>query len=210
MHSWWKRWKIHVMSPAIDTTCLADAFPKETRRIYARRYEDVQNGGTLKSELISVSKSTDESARKRMDYAFVNGRMLTSRQHLLTACMQAIIASQRAGVGCKTPTVHSEILWVLSPGNNVGDALRRFGVATDTQSLVLVHICAAPQDGGPEPEQVAAAMDELVAGRPVDRVDGEYDWTAIRTIYKLKDAAVDTAAALDTVVCSIVATKYVA
>lgn len=110
--------QMHVM-PAVIEARLADAFPPQMRRVYARRYKNVKNGAALKDALISAARSTDEDARRRMDYAFIDGRMLTSQRHLLTACIQAVVASQRAGVGCKTPSVHSEILWTLSPGNNV-------------------------------------------------------------------------------------------
>lgn len=74
---------------------------------------------------------------------------------------------------------------------------------------MLVRITAAPSDGGPAPDAVAAAMDELVDGI-VDTSDSDTDWSAVEKVYRLGPDKATTDAERDAVVCSTVATKYVA
>lgn len=93
-------------------------------RVYVAQFAHVRNGAALKDALIAASKSPENSdERRRMDYAFVDARLLVSRAQLLTAVVEAIVASERvrndAPVGLKTPSIHSEILWTLNPNNNV-------------------------------------------------------------------------------------------
>ncbi|WFC93930.1 hypothetical protein MBRA1_000556 [Malassezia brasiliensis] len=137
-------------------------------RVYVAQFAHVRNGAALKNALIAASKAPENSdERRRMDYAFVDARLLVSRAQLLTAVVEAIAASERVRkgekVGLKTPSIHSEVLWTLNPNNNIADALRRFGVSASTETLVLVHIARAPPQG-PDPVEVVSAMDALVDG----------------------------------------------
>lgn len=69
----------------------------------------------------------DEGERERaaLNFAFVDARVLTSREHLLTGCHQAMIACARGPAaegnvgGMRTKTPHSEVLFALNPTHNV-------------------------------------------------------------------------------------------
>ncbi|WFD02619.1 hypothetical protein MOBT1_001300 [Malassezia obtusa] len=152
----------------METIRLPPALGRAHERVYMAQFANVRNGAALKDALIAASKTPENSdERRRMDYAFVDARLILSRQQLLTAVIEALVASERirgdAPVGFKTPSIHSEILWTLNPNNNIADALRRFGVAKDTSTLLLVHVASAPPTG-PDPVALVAAMDELVDG----------------------------------------------
>lgn len=112
----------------------------------------------------------------------------------------------------------------------IGDALRRFGVAKGTTALLLVHVTAAPPEG-PAPADVATAMDALVDGSlchglslpgdaPADLVeaaahvgleDTSLDWPELSKVYKLREThayADATPRTVEPLLCSTVATKF--
>ncbi|WFD25496.1 hypothetical protein MNAN1_000456 [Malassezia nana] len=157
-----------VVRRRMETVTLPTAFPAAYRRVYLAKFEHVTNGGALKEALVAASKTPPDSAeRKRLDFAFLDARLVVSRQQLLTAVVQAIVASNRlssrtdAQVGMKTPSIHSEILWTLHPSHNIADALRQFGVSATTETLILVHVGALPPVG-PDPAALVRHMDALV------------------------------------------------
>lgn len=116
----------------------------------------VRNAAELRSRLVAASQLPDDERgneeRRAVDFAFVDAKMvrvgfyqsslsrlrlspgrgmdltsmpqITSRLHALTAVQQALLA--RADGTLKTKTVHSEVLWMLEPGSNVGDRPFRF------------------------------------------------------------------------------------
>ena len=113
----------------METVCLPDAFPRAYRCVYMAQFEGVRNGGELRDALIRASKADDDAERRRVDFAFVDARLVQSRQQLMTAIVQAIVGAMRrdpkrpdAEVGLKTPSIHSEVLWTLNPNNNVRTA----------------------------------------------------------------------------------------
>ncbi|WFD18083.1 hypothetical protein MCAP1_000295 [Malassezia caprae] len=213
----------------METVTLPAAFPAAYRRVYLGKFEGVSNGGALKEALIAASKTpADSDERRRVDFAFVDARLVLSRQQLLTAVMQAIVAADRlsqrdeAPVGMKTPSIHSEILWTLNPNNNIADALRQFGVSASTETLILVRVDALPP-AGPDPAALAQHMDALVDGTLVAGIDtptmaslalspDSRRWKDVGKTYKLQDTSAfqqhDTQA-VEALVCSTVATKYV-
>ncbi|KAI9615662.1 hypothetical protein KEM48_005577 [Puccinia striiformis f. sp. tritici PST-130] len=64
--------------------------------------------------------------------------MITSRQHLITAVSQALVTRSHGTL--KTKTLHSEILWTLSPGTNIMEAIKKFGLGPQTSALLLVKL----------------------------------------------------------------------
>ncbi|KZT61741.1 CGI-121-domain-containing protein [Calocera cornea HHB12733] len=172
-----------------------------------------------------------EAARDAVNFAFIDAAMVTSKLVLLTAAYQACIAEWEGTM--KTKTVHSEVLWCLSPGRNITDALRYFGLSGKSKSLLVLHICpTAAQDAAPDDPQLAAnveaRMRDVIQGQlvPLDTLISVTDWPAIRKVYKLaSDASLsqiqqsaaskevkekETNEMMDQTVVSIVAMKSVA
>ncbi|WFC98245.1 hypothetical protein MYAM1_000970 [Malassezia yamatoensis] len=203
-------------------------------RIYIAQFENVQNGAGLKQALIDASRSANDSEqRKRMDYAFIDARLIVSRQQLITAVIEALVASKRVrqdGVaGFKTPSIHSDILYTLNPNNNIGDALHRFGVSKATKTLLLVRVASAPPEG-PDPVEVIKAMSALAEGdlvedgiclpgdddltkrsNKISLTDSSLNWKDLSKVYKLQDIsnyAEATPEKIEPLVCSAVATKF--
>ncbi|EPQ25826.1 uncharacterized protein PFL1_06693 [Pseudozyma flocculosa PF-1] len=110
-----------------------------------------------------------ERERARLDYAFIDPTRICGRNHVVTAILQAALVAARAEArnqqpqqpghqsgGMKTKTVHSEVIWCLSPGNNVGESLKRFGLTPQSTSLLLVRFSDAQLDA-------STVLDEMLS-----------------------------------------------
>lgn len=154
--------------------------------------------GALLQKLIHASTlpatTEGDAERAAVNFAFLEASMVSSRMVLLTAAYQACLAEWDGAM--RTKTVHSEVLWSLSPGNNITDALRRFGLSANSKALLVLHICpitlpdASPADPN-LPSNVETRMRRVVQGQlvPLDMLDSIVDWPAIRKVYKLSSDA---------------------
>ena len=145
------------------------------------QFEGVRNGGELRDALIRASKADDDAERRRVDFAFVDARLVQSRQQLMTAIVQAIVGAMRrdpkrpgAEVGLKTPSIHSDLLWTLHSNNNIAEALRRFGVSRTTRTLILVRV-APPLDAGELVQHMTQLVDGTLQRRERIEVDVDSD-----------------------------------
>ncbi|KZO92030.1 CGI-121-domain-containing protein, partial [Calocera viscosa TUFC12733] len=138
--------------------------------------------------------SEGNAARAAVNFAFIDAAMVSSKLALLTAAYQACLAEWDGAM--KTKSVHSEVLWCLSPGRNITDALRYFGLSARSKSLLVLHICpiagphASPDD--PHlPNNVEARMRTVVQGQlvPLETLSSVTDWSAIRKVYKVSSDA---------------------
>ena len=182
------------------------------------QFEGVRNGGELRDALIRASKADDDAERRRVDFAFVDARLVQSRQQLMTAIVQAIVGAMRrdpkrpdAEVGLKTPSIHSDLLWTLHSNNNIAEALRRFGVSRTTRSLILVRV-APPLDAGELVQHMTQLVDGTLQTRGLSLPSPALAWSELGTAYKIQDTPAfqhpDTSQ-VDALICSMVASKYV-
>lgn len=202
----------------METVYLPDAFPSAYRCVYMAQFEGVKNGGELRDALIRASKADDDEERRRVDFAFVDARLVQSRQQLMTAITQAIVGAMRrdpkdpeSEVGLKTPSIHSDILWTLHSNNNIAEALRRFGVSSTTSTLILVRV-APPQDAGELVQHMSQLVDGTLQTSGLSLPSPALAWKDLGKTYKIQDTQAfqhqDTTQ-VDALVCSMVASKYV-
>ncbi len=152
-------------------------------------FRDVQNSAFLRRQLLEGN--TD------FEYAFLDASVILSRQHVLAACFRAI--NDMLNGRLKSRNVHSEIVFSLSPNNNVGraanlrydqtdsftkiaESFRRFGIADDTKNVLAIKV-------GGDATQVESHLRENVHGDVVvfsDHVLAEIcDYARLRKIYRL-------------------------
>jgi EKC/KEOPS complex subunit CGI121/TPRKB len=72
-------------------------------------FNDVKNSAFLRQQLLQGNSD--------FEYAFLDASVLISTSHVLAACFKAISDSLNSRL--KTRNVHSEIVFALSPNNNV-------------------------------------------------------------------------------------------
>lgn len=114
---------------------------------------------------------------------------------------QALLTEERGAL--RTKYVHSEILWVLNPSNNVcsyasafdegitnksqiSDAIRRFGVSDKTTVLLVVKIHSGLLDKGSR-KSILAAMQAVVEGELVSlsSLPDFTNWTAVKKVQRV-------------------------
>ncbi|PFH44883.1 hypothetical protein AMATHDRAFT_44276 [Amanita thiersii Skay4041] len=177
------------------------------------------SAASLRQRIITASTLPQDEAgnaeREAVNFAFINPHLITSRLHLQTAISQAIIAE--TGGSLRTKTVHSEILWVLNPTNNISEAIRRYGVSDISTALLVVRVCGPDLSASQAQEQ----LDKIVQGTlvPFALLDSLTDWDTIKKYHKLNNEPAILAAkgdiecerrVVDNIVTSTVAMKSVA
>jgi len=190
-------------------------FPAHASTVHIALYTAVMNASLLRARITKAATSQGiEGDRERdaVNFAFVDARLITSRLHLQTAIYQAILAKSQGSL--RTKTVHSEVLWVLNPSNNITEAIRRYGVSDTTTALFVVRITS------PDFTDIEAKMNAVVLGTlsSLGTLDKITDWSSIMKYHKLntepaiKEIGDDPArkhAVVDNIVVSSVAMKSV-
>ncbi|KAI5455168.1 hypothetical protein NCC49_002437 [Naganishia albida] len=176
-------------------------FPHEFSSIHLCLFHNVKNAASLRTRLVAAATmpgTEGDEARDELDFGFVEASMIVSREHILTAIYQSLMAASSQNL--RTKTVHSEVLLALHPSNNIADAIKRFGISADTKTLLLVKIGSptGANDGKTTPKHVDAYQQSLV-DRISDLIEGEMvplsdvpttsDWKSIRKLYKLNEIA---------------------
>jgi len=82
----------------------------ETHPLQVGLFKDCQNAPFLRQQLLEGN--TD------FEYAFLDASVLLSRAHVLAACFRAVNASISGRLSSRN--MHSEVVFSLSPNNNVG------------------------------------------------------------------------------------------
>ena len=144
--------------------------------VYVALYKDVENAPYLKEQLLAGN--TD------FEYAFIDASMILSTKHVLAATFRAM--NDYLCERLKSRNIHSEIVFCLSPNNNIGEAFRRYGVSDTSKSLVIVKI---PTDSSITHDTIESHLQEVVKGTPLSFEDSSFegisDVPKIMKAYKL-------------------------
>jgi EKC/KEOPS complex subunit CGI121/TPRKB len=92
--------------------------------------KDVQNWQTIKENLIK--------ANTEYDYAFINAKNIVSLEQIYSAFYKAMLDNHHGTM--KSRTLHTEVIYALSPFKNIMDCLNKFGVSKSSDSLLIMKI----------------------------------------------------------------------
>lgn len=138
----------------------------------------------------------------KISAALINPTMLVSPFQVLVAANKAVSLQKNGKM--KTRSLFSEIIFNLSPTNNISEAFKRFGISDgdDSVLVVLVHT----EDESPLVSDIRARVN----GRqvPAEDVPSLTDHTKIKKLYKVTPQEEKCGTLLDAVVCRM-ATKDV-
>ncbi|KAI1347497.1 kinase binding protein CGI-121-domain-containing protein [Xylaria sp. FL0043] len=186
-------------TPSILETFQLEHIPP-THSVHVAVFRDVENAAFLHQQLLA--RNAD------FEYALIDAGVITSRLQVLSAAFKAITA-QVAGT-MKTPNVHSEMVYALSPASNIAEAYRRHGITPTSRSLVIVKVLVTPQSSVTEPTTTTTSAETAgiadakaprtaqdvekhlithVQGKPLPFTDETLseltDWGRVRKYYKL-------------------------
>ncbi|CEL02749.1 Putative Protein cgi121 [Aspergillus calidoustus] len=144
--------------------------------VHVALYKDVQNASYLRQQLLS--------ANAEFEYAFIDATMILSRAHAVAAIFRAV--NDYSNERLKSRNVHSEIVFSLSPTNNIADSFRKFGISDSTCNLLVVKVSMTPNMTH---ESVAAHLAQHVQGSSIPFTDAALarvsDVAKIKKAYKL-------------------------
>lgn len=139
-------------------------------------YKDVENTSFLKEQLLAGN--TD------FEYAFIDASMILSTRHALSATFRAM--NDYMCERLKSRNIHSEIVFCLSPTNNIGEAFRRYGISDTSNSLVVIKVSTDPSM---TTGSVEAHLRDVIKGVPLPFEDSSFedisDLPKIAKAYKL-------------------------
>ncbi|XP_016384513.1 EKC/KEOPS complex subunit Tprkb-like [Sinocyclocheilus rhinocerous] len=135
--------------------------------------------------------------------ALINPSMVVDAFQILVAANKAVHLHKSGKM--KTRSLYSEIIFNLSPTNNISEAFKRFGIS-DSDSAVLI-VLVHNKDETLNIDNIISKVDgQQIA---VDRVSDLNDVAKIKKLYKVAPQEEKCGSLLDAVVCRM-ATKDVA
>jgi EKC/KEOPS complex subunit CGI121/TPRKB len=139
-------------------------------------YRDVKNAPFLKQQLLD--------GNAHFEYAFIDASMILTTTHVLAAAFRAM--NDHLHERLKSRNVHSEIVFALSPNNNIGEAFRKFGICDTTSDLLVIKVSTSASMTS---ESVRTHLENAVEGTCVDFNDENLravsDLGKIRKAYKV-------------------------
>ncbi|KAK9897420.1 CGI-121-domain-containing protein [Cystobasidium minutum MCA 4210] len=161
------------------------AYPAELAEISFALFVNMEGSAALRQRLIKASTMEGDEGiteRQRVDFAFLDAKMIASRDQLLPAAHQSILAAAQGEL--QTQTIHSEIISNLNPTSNVAEGLRRFGIsAKSTAAIVRI----GPKLSESEKRALQDEMQALAGGElgALDDLAKNADVAGLKKLYKL-------------------------
>ncbi|KEF56617.1 uncharacterized protein A1O9_06806 [Exophiala aquamarina CBS 119918] len=144
--------------------------------LFVALFRDVKNAAFLREQLLAANAD--------FEYAFIDATTIISTKHALAAAFRAI--NDFLNERLKSRNVHSEIVFSLSPNNNIGEAFRRFGVSETTGNLLVVKVATQAEI---TEESVTRHLSENIDGQEVAFEDASLrticDTSRIKKLYKI-------------------------
>lgn len=153
-------------------------------------FTDVTNSNELRQLLV----------QGKLEAALLNACMVTDPFHVLVAGHKAFQVFQQEKM--KTRTLHSEIIFNLSPSTNINESFKKFGILDSTSNVLLVMI--TQEDAVEKITEVSKLINgKLVSLNALSEI---CDQEKIRKIYGISDEELQCGSLQDGVVTRI-ATK---
>ena len=165
-----------------------ELFPEYT--VSFALFNDVTNVSALRQKLL----------KGEISCTMVNTNLIPDVFTVLLACNRAVYNITNSSM--KTRSIHTEVLYNLSPTSSITDSLKTFGVADDQKSFLCVGI--RKNDENDDFENILKMVDGVSV--PTDTLKTLHDAVRIQKLYKITndEIAVD---GLANAVCMRVSTK---
>ncbi|XP_068759816.1 EKC/KEOPS complex subunit TPRKB-like [Montipora capricornis] len=117
----------------------------------------------------------------KVEAALLNACMILDPFHAIIAGHKAFHLFQQGKM--KTRTLHSEIIFNLSPSSNINDSFKKFGILDDTKEILVVMI------GKGNTDEKISELSNLIKGTQVslDVLETISDQGKIKKVYGISD-----------------------
>uniref|UniRef100_A0A1A8ETF9 EKC/KEOPS complex subunit TPRKB n=2 Tax=Nothobranchius korthausae TaxID=1143690 RepID=A0A1A8ETF9_9TELE len=148
-------------------------------------YTDVKNAAELRRKAMEGN----------INGALVNPMMLVSPFQVLVAANKAVHLQTTGKM--KTKTLNAEIIFNLSPTNNISEAFKRFGISDGDHSILVVVVHKSDE------VQFVSDISAMVDGQqlPVEDVSSLSDFNKIKKLFKITPQEEKYGPLLDAVIC---------
>lgn len=161
-------------------------FPKFTILVFLFTNIDSPILKKVKEQLIKGNKD--------YDFCFLNTQHIISLEHLYSSIHKAVLNHEFGNM--KAKTLNTEIIFNLSPINNIMDALKRFGVDDTCSNLISIKVIPTSEASESAFEEVNKHLldilccDESHNPELTDEViyNSLVDIKKLKKVYKLNDA----------------------
>jgi len=150
--------------------------------IYAGLFSQVTNAAFLRQQLLDGNSD--------FEYALIDASTVLSTKQVLGAVFRAINDQRQHRL--RSRNVHSEIVFALSPTNNISDSFRKFGVGDVTTTLIAIKVIPASGTKEEQSQRAQAVRDhleEVVKGQAMpftdENLQESVDLGKVRKLYKL-------------------------
>ncbi|XP_070558406.1 EKC/KEOPS complex subunit Tprkb-like [Ptychodera flava] len=153
-------------------------------RVTLALFTEVQNCRELKRSIVDGD----------IDGALLNASMIVDPFQVLVAANKAIHLNHHGKM--KTRNINSEVLFNLSPTNNISDAFKKFGLGDDDTAFLAAIL---NDNNGDKLESLEQQVDGNMVG--LDQLKITTDQAKIQKIYKIQDLELKNSTLVDAVVC---------
>ncbi|XP_060759605.1 EKC/KEOPS complex subunit TPRKB isoform X1 [Neoarius graeffei] len=162
-------------------------------RPYVEEANERRTERTTESQIVSKQSATRSAFKKRK-----HRRVLDPFQTVLAA--NKAVHVQKIGK-MKTRSLYSEIIFNLSPTNNISEAFKRFGIS-DNDHAVLIVLVHNKEDANNKDDLLSKVDGQQI---PADQISTLSDLAKIKKLYKVAPQEEKCGSILDAVICRMAA-----
>ncbi|XP_069833256.1 EKC/KEOPS complex subunit TPRKB [Dendropsophus ebraccatus] len=167
----------------MDVTYQIELFPQ--CKVTMLLFHNVKNASQLRKKAMDGS----------IDGALLSPEMIIDPLQVLTAVNKAIHLQLLGKM--KTRTLNSEIIFNLSPTNNISEAFKKFGLS-DSDSAVLVVLT----DDGTKALNLQETFSHVEGQQvPLTHLSQLTDFTKVKKVYKITTEEEKIGSILDAIIC---------